>query len=590
MGKTLYLALAFGMSLTSALGASTDYSSLEGKQGAALKEAVKAIALPHTEISYGEDSWDVFAKADVRMIDGKEAWFDMYSNRLVYVADGHAQLNIEHAVANSWWGGVKNAAYKDIHHLNPSDADANGRKSNHPLGEIDGYPTWSNGLTNIGRPVMGQGGGASTVFEPADEFKGDFARAYFYIFTLYDNIGWADSPACMYDLSAYPTLKPWAYELLLKWAAEDPVDEREAARNNAVAEAQKNENPFVAIPGLAEYVWGAKKNTPFSLKDAMTAPLANRPDAPAFGDYYLVGVNTWTGRWWDSFTLSLSAPAGCDIYYTLTDSGEYQLYEGGVVIGGASKAGDVVNVKAYAVDPSDPLERRSSVATLTLTAVEEGQTDYMHARWQKVRSAQEINDKDLYIIVSSTANAVMSTNIISSSSSVAFSVAGNATPSDDIISILPEGSAVVQLVPAGGGEYYVQVNTLALESKGFMMATAAKKLTLSDTGMPAEVTLNPDRTVTIDLGSTYGKVQYNASSPRFSVYTSKQQGINLYRCIENASSNVSAPELPSSSGESGAASRIFTFDGTELGVPESSLPAGLYLIVKDGRARKLLKR
>lgn len=214
--------------------AGTDYSSLEGKSGASLKQAIKAIAAQHQEISYGDATWDAFRTSDVRMIDGREAWFDMYSNRLVYVSSGHSGMNIEHAVANSWWGGTKGAAYKDLHHLNPSDADANNRKSNNPLGIIDGTPVWSNGMTRIGAPVPGIGGGAMSVFEPADEFKGDFARAYFYVFTIYDDLAWQEAPACMYDLTSYPTLRPWASEMLLGWARQDPVDSRESRRNKAV--------------------------------------------------------------------------------------------------------------------------------------------------------------------------------------------------------------------------------------------------------------------------------------------------------------------------------------------------------------------
>ncbi len=70
-------------------------------------------------------------------------------------------MNIEHSVASNWWGKTKNDAYKDIVHLNPSDATANSRKSNYPLSEIAGEPTWTNGVTNVGRPVSADRGGGS---------------------------------------------------------------------------------------------------------------------------------------------------------------------------------------------------------------------------------------------------------------------------------------------------------------------------------------------------------------------------------------------------------------------------------------------
>ncbi|MDE6329412.1 MAG: endonuclease [Muribaculaceae bacterium] len=584
MKHQLILTLAAAAAVMPALSATPDYSVLNGLKGAALKNAVKQLALPHTEIAYGDATWEVFAHSDVRVIGGREAWFDMYSNRIVYVTNGHAALNIEHSVANSWWGGKKNAAYKDLHHLNPSDADANGRKSNNPLGVISGSPTWSNGVTTIGRPTSATGGGSSTVFEPADEYKGDFARAYFYIFTLYDDISWADTPAYMYDRSSYPTLKPWAYEMLLEWAAADPVDEREVQRNASVAEFQKNENPFISIPGLAEYVWGSKKNTPFDLQDAMTAPLPNRPDAPEFGDYYLAGVNTWTGRWWNSFDLYLTAPEGCDIYYAIGDSNSWTLSNGVVTVPAAKASGETYTIRAYSVDPTDP-SRPGSTATLTLTAVEEGVTDYMHAKWTKVTSASEINADDLYVILSEKANAVMSTTTGMTSSSGYLSVAGNVEPENGEINVLPEGSAVVRLVSSGGGQYYVQVNSLALEPAGYIAPIEAKKIQLSEQGMPAQVKLGPEGNVVVNFGSTYGNLQYNSSSPRFSCYTSSQEKIGLYRCVENHDVSGVAPVVVSAE----SATRIFTLQGVEVGASLEQLPAGIYVVVKDGSARKVVR-
>ena len=59
------------LSVLAISGSATDYSSLEGLCGAQLKEAVKAIAPPHTQISYGDGTWDAFEKAHVRLIDGR---------------------------------------------------------------------------------------------------------------------------------------------------------------------------------------------------------------------------------------------------------------------------------------------------------------------------------------------------------------------------------------------------------------------------------------------------------------------------------------------------------------------------------------
>lgn len=242
------------------------YNSLEGKTGAELKKAVKSIVRKHTVISYGDDTWQAFQSTDVVVINGKRCWWDMYStNRLAATAQING-MNIEHSVANSWWGGVKNDAYKDIVHLNPSDSEGNSRKSNYPLTEL-ASESWTNGAVTVGKPKSGQGGGSSNGFEPHDDYKGDFARAYMYMFTVYDDINWGRTKGgqnveWMFTASPFE-LKPWAKELLLRWSANDAVSQKERDRNDGVYKEQKNRNPFIDLPDLAEYIWGDKNGQPY---------------------------------------------------------------------------------------------------------------------------------------------------------------------------------------------------------------------------------------------------------------------------------------------------------------------------------------
>ena len=68
--------------------------------------------------------------------------FDMYSNETRYFNgfNGIDGMHIEHSLPNSWWGGIKNNAYKDLYRLCPADATMNMSKSNNPLGEVSGTP------------------------------------------------------------------------------------------------------------------------------------------------------------------------------------------------------------------------------------------------------------------------------------------------------------------------------------------------------------------------------------------------------------------------------------------------------------------
>ncbi|MBR5476036.1 MAG: endonuclease [Bacteroidaceae bacterium] len=234
------------------------YSSINGvKGGAPLKSALCELVGRHNRISYGTGKnsvWWAFYVTDA--VEGnKKQVVDIYSQTPRYFTDrgsSVAGMHIEHCVPKSWWGGDKNDAYCDLHHLFPADASANIRKSNKPLGNLVDV-SWTNGAASIGKALIEDS--LQAAFEPCDEYKGDFARAYMYIFTCYQDFEW-EHTAMNYKNSAYPTIKPWAVELLLDWHAKDPVSAKEKERNELVYAIQNNRNPFVDYPNLADYVWG----------------------------------------------------------------------------------------------------------------------------------------------------------------------------------------------------------------------------------------------------------------------------------------------------------------------------------------------
>lgn len=244
------------------------YTPVDGvKGGAELKTALYNLIKDHKNISYGsgvDNTWGAFYYTDAVVENGKRRVLDMYSNKKRYFGSkGNAVegMNIEHSVAKSWWDGTKNNAYHDLHHLNPSDQDANSRKSNYPLGELTSV-SWENGVTFVGEANID--GSTQNAYEPCDEYKGDFARVFMYMFTCYQDFTWKYT-WMNYEKSTYPTLKPWAVKMLLKWHRQDPVSEKEVNRNNAVYEIQGNRNPFVDYPQLADYVWGDSINYVFHL-------------------------------------------------------------------------------------------------------------------------------------------------------------------------------------------------------------------------------------------------------------------------------------------------------------------------------------
>lgn len=239
------------------------YSSISGKRDGELKTALHKLLYNHTQISSYNNLPNYFRKTDVYPPEDERygQWWDMYSDIPLYT-NSFKGLNREHSFPKSWWGGsTTTPAYIDLNHLYPSEAAANMAKSNYPLGEVSGKPTFENGITTVGAPASGQGGGARFVFEPADEYKGDFARTYFYMVTCYQNLTWKYT--WMMSNNTYPTLNTWAVNLLLKWHREDKVSQKELDRNEEVYKVQANRNPFIDYPELAEYLWGDHKGEAF---------------------------------------------------------------------------------------------------------------------------------------------------------------------------------------------------------------------------------------------------------------------------------------------------------------------------------------
>ncbi len=292
MKKILTLLIATAISYS----ASADipegyYNRMDGKTGAELKQAVHDIINPHTTISSYSALPQYFQQTDV--YPESDQWWDMYSNVVRYIPS-FTGLNREHAFPKSWWGGLTSVpAYIDLNHLYPSDGPANQAKSNYPLGVVNGTPTFNNNVTKVGYPVSGQGGGAQYVFEPDDEYKGDFARTYFYMATCYSNLTWSTKYLWMVQQNDYPTLTSWAVDLLLKWASEDKVSQKEIERNEVVYGYQNNRNPFIDFPDLAEYIWGSKIGENFQVSIGSTSggdPILTAPVAETTLDFGQVAV------------------------------------------------------------------------------------------------------------------------------------------------------------------------------------------------------------------------------------------------------------------------------------------------------------
>lgn len=267
--KLLRLSLAFLVSVMPALPMLAQipegyYSSLKGKKGAELKSAIHDIIKKANVLSYGSgnrSTWWGFWSTDR---DESGRFIDRYSSESEWemsTSQGAvgAGMNIEHSFPKSWWGGAKNQAYEDLYNLMPCESKINSKKSNYPMGIVVSGDI-GNGWTKVGKGTDGK-----WYWEPADPWKGDFARGYMYMATAYQDYNWSGNQAPqILQQGAYPTLKEWAYKLYIQWAKADKPNALEIKRNNEVAKIQGNRNPYVDFPNLMEYVWGDSTNIAFN--------------------------------------------------------------------------------------------------------------------------------------------------------------------------------------------------------------------------------------------------------------------------------------------------------------------------------------
>lgn len=240
------------------------YDAAVGKKGAALQTTLSDI-ISHRDPGY-DALWSIYRTTDVR--DDGRVW-DMYSATTDFVfgddqcgsygGEGDC-YNREHTIPKSWRGGT---VYSDAHIVVPTDGYVNNRRSNYPFGEvgISNYVSAQN-FSKLG--TCQAAGYSGTVFEPNDEYKGDFARIYFYAATRYCNEcgNWSGEGFS----GTFPHLDEWVRVMMLRWHRSDPVSEKEIKRNDAVyATTQNNRNPFVDYPELAELIFGDMTDTPFTM-------------------------------------------------------------------------------------------------------------------------------------------------------------------------------------------------------------------------------------------------------------------------------------------------------------------------------------
>ncbi len=492
-------------------GSENYYKNADGKKGAALKTALCGIIYNKTERDY-DDLWTDFRSTDKRPTDGK-VW-DMYSGITNYTfgtdqagnysAEGD-KYNREHSFPKSWFGisgsNIPKGPGTDLFHLYPTDGYVNGMRSNYPFGETSS-PTYSSvgGFSKLG--PCSYPGYTGKVFEPNDLYKGDFARTYFYMVTCYENLieTWYEKNSESHptlDGKKYPGLSSWQLSMLMKWAKNDEVSAKERARNIAVAGIQNNRNPFIDYPGLEEYIWGEWQDVEFSYDNYVSPYGGETPItfSPAGGTYTTA----------QTVTISCST-SGATIYYTIdgsTPSASSTTYNGPITIS------ETTTLKAIAIKDGT----QSNVATATYTIGGDEPMPIGNGSFTKVTSTSQLVAGYEYIFVAETSKQVMN-----STAKTTYFEGSDVDISNNTIAY--DESMLVLTLGGSNGAWTFR------NGSNFLVSTGAKKVSLSSSS--ATWTISTATFTATPKTSSYGTLQYNAASPRFTTYTSTQEAAVLY--------------------------------------------------------------
>ncbi len=339
MKKTFFVLLAalvtiniFAKDVTPEDQLPTYYQSLNGQSGKNLWDAVHSITLVgYSSLGY-DGLWAAFKTTDVYPTGHARAGqiWDMYSDCEFKKQCGSYSVecdcyNREHSIPKSWWGGETSNQGCDIFHLVPTDGKVNGMRSNYAFGEVgtasynyDGSKLGMGKTIETKNTIAGDitASAPDKVFEPVDEYKGDFARGYFGTLLHWTSVSMtrgegAEIFSSSKNASGNWGLTKYGIALLLKWHRQDPVSQKEIDRNNGIQKTQGNRNPFIDYPELAEYIWGAHAGEVFTISSEGCTKLATPAVTATAGDGQ--ATLTWTAV---SGAKDYNVTISCGVGYT----------------------------------------------------------------------------------------------------------------------------------------------------------------------------------------------------------------------------------------------------------------------------------
>lgn len=486
-------------------------ASLQGLKGRELKKALFDLARKNLRtLQYGSGmnaTWDGFYDTD-RIPETNECR-NRYSHFKFNFGNRGASIsgmNIEHSFPKSWWGGAKIEGYRDLFNLYPCDEKTNTYKNNYPMGEVKHVTNTyaGEGFTKIG---SGNAGNKQNVmmWEPGEEFKGEFSRSYMYMATTYADYHWVKTGLQTMEDGQYPSLRQWAQDLYRKWSKEDKVDKVEIDRNNAAYERQKNRNLYIDYPYLAEYVWGDSVNVAFNPNTSISSAdnderyhtvYLNEKAPDVYAPEFTPSAGTYTAP----LTVKIACKtAGAKIYYTLDGSNpnaQSTPYKG------EFKIETTTTVRAIAING----DKQSSIATAVYTIATE-QNSYI---FSKITAQPQDGKKYLIVINNNGLKAMKPLN-----KEYGYPEPADVTETKNVIVQQNETLAYTFTAVAGG--FKIQDNNGKYLSQNAGYKTIATVKT-EDEAAVWKIEPRTDGTYTIQSVATKNTMQYSVQYKSFGCY------------------------------------------------------------------------
>lgn len=203
----------------------------------------KSDCYAHVAVGYTQARKILFGELYVQSDSTGKFVEDVYCGKKFYfhhvddVSSMGNTVNIEHTWPQSKFSGrfQKDLQKSDLHHLYPTDSDANNKRGNFRFGSVNENEDQLN-VENCESSRLGHPKG-EMVFTPPTKHRGNVARALFYFATRYQM-----------------EITPAEEAVLREWHKSDPVDATERKHHETIAKHQQVRNPFIDYPELADKI------------------------------------------------------------------------------------------------------------------------------------------------------------------------------------------------------------------------------------------------------------------------------------------------------------------------------------------------